>query len=212
MPRLCGFYLGICLTTEEETRKTLTEGSMQGAYTSSCVYRIVTKALWNTVLLAHPVVAMPAFCDPNCSIQQCAPLVPVVCRGRWRPNLPFCFPNVRYNLNYLRLGSPRSPRRFCGRVFLLRSPEPIVTLDWIYFGGRRIECIPVLVLPSMKPCFDGQACHTHPEVWLVSTCKWKSIPENSSISWMLQRVVVVVVVRRVCLDSWWSYGWFSRQV
>jgi len=23
---------------------------------------------------------------------------------------------------------------------------------------------------------------------------------------------VVVVVRRVCLDSWWSYGGFSRQV
>ena len=27
MPRLCGFYPGICLTTEEKARKTLSQGS-----------------------------------------------------------------------------------------------------------------------------------------------------------------------------------------
>jgi hypothetical protein len=27
VPRLCGFYPGICLTTEEKTRKTLSQGS-----------------------------------------------------------------------------------------------------------------------------------------------------------------------------------------
>jgi len=27
VPRLCGFYLGICLTTEEKARKNLSQGS-----------------------------------------------------------------------------------------------------------------------------------------------------------------------------------------
>jgi len=27
VPRLCGFYPGICLTTEEEARKNLSQGS-----------------------------------------------------------------------------------------------------------------------------------------------------------------------------------------
>jgi hypothetical protein len=29
MPRLCGFYPGICLTTEEKARKNLSEGSQR---------------------------------------------------------------------------------------------------------------------------------------------------------------------------------------
>jgi hypothetical protein len=142
---------------------------------------------------------------------------PVVCRGRWRPNPSFCFPNVHYNLNHLHLGPPRSQRRFCGCVFLLRSPEPIVTLDWIYFWGRDIGCVPVLVLLSMKPCFNGLACHTHPEVWLVSTCKWKSIPENPSMFSMLQRVQYVFFftyalqpLRRI-VRSWLDVSTFATR-
>jgi hypothetical protein len=158
--------------------------NIQDAY--SYVYGTVTNNVLNTVF-AHPLVAVPSCYDPSCSIHQCAPLVPVVSQGRWRPNLPFCFPNVDYNLNHLHLGPSSSPRSFCGRVFLLWSPETIVTLDCIYFCGRRIWCVPVLGLSSKKPYLTGWLA-THCEVWLVSSCKWQSVPENSSMSRMLQRI------------------------
>ena len=135
--------------------------------------------------------------------------LPVVSRGSWRPNHPFCFPNVHYNLNHLHLGPPSSPMRFCRRVFLLRSPEPIVTLDWTYFWSRRIVCIPVLILSSKKPWFNGLACCTLGDL-IVSACKWKSIPENHSVSRMLQlvRYVKLLAALPIVFSGYASVSWF----
>ena len=58
MPRLCGFYPGICLTTEEEARKNLSQGS-HGRVREIAVRRLLTSSCSSVRSRPHATTGLP---------------------------------------------------------------------------------------------------------------------------------------------------------